>query len=231
MCRYPFLLASLFCIFGCKKPQMTESDAQSKPAASMSPQNIAKILQAAHVRVSVSITDAKPRLLFRDDKIEVSYPAGTVLSANIGQSSPLDVRVYQTGKVERHGIDVKLLGDTLRYKIARLTYEPKTSRFQAETDPKGVGISGFVISKAMDWFVAPKVPEKLKAIALDPVVGDIAQIAKDAQTFLHSRLVPPGAPKIESTDSLANLSVNASITFPKDLCVSSATPSSGSCSI
>jgi hypothetical protein len=177
-------------------------------------------LQTWPLDLSVGIIDKSARQLYRDEKVTVSYPAETRISVNMADNSPLVVTFNQKDAFDKAGLSVMLLGDKIHYRISKLTYDPPANSFKVETSPVGLGISGFVMSKAMDWFFAPQIPDALKQKVIHPSAQTLQRLVDDAKQFVQTRLAASTQSAGEGLRSLSNLEVSVSIRIPETTVVS-----------
>lgn len=214
---------SLFCLclaaamVACKP--IEQSELTGIPSAAKQIPHTAFLNEIANYSVSlnVGVLDTKGRKLFNKFNVGVEYPSNTYVNVSVASYRPVDFRFSQKNPSDgKHGLWVNVLGNALKYHVSSIKFFQKEDRFEILTDPKGVGLTGAVISQALNWYLPKKIPSHMKEYSYSPQISTLEALSKSSADFINNSMSGSSGQN-PSLTGLRDLSIYATISFPIEL--------------
>ena len=60
--------------------------------------------------------------------------------------------------------------------VSSIKFYQKEDRFEIATDPKGVGLTGAIISQALNWYLPEKIPSQMKDYSYSPQISTLESL-------------------------------------------------------
>ena len=122
LCCLCFAVAVIAC-----KP-IEQSELTSIPSSAKQIPHTAFLNEIANYSVSlnVGVLDTESRKLFNKFNVGVEYPSNTYIGLSVASYSPVNFSFSQKNPSDgRHGLWVKVLGNTLKYHVSSIKFSKK----------------------------------------------------------------------------------------------------------
>lgn len=216
--RCCFLLSLFFvtCVLGCRPPRSNAAaDVAGKKGAgqgiSLLPAEFANFPLALDVRV----TDTKMREFINANGVRATADANTTWVVSVAGNDPATVRIYQENDVKNHGIRLEMLGGGLQFYVSRVGYDASRKQIQVETDPRGLGVTGLLLSHLANWFGAGFVPNSVRGTIQNPTFGGLRELGSELQRFVSDKVSKSVVSQNDVGSDLGNLGMNIATTFTR----------------